>query len=87
MSQKPQYICDGCNKPIAAKPHLSLILTQTSACGVALPPYFALSGQKTWLVSSIVLPGQNFLHFHNGKCIGTWADLKIARASAKNKSV
>lgn len=84
MSQKPQYICDGCEKPIGIRPHLSLVLNPSAACGVALPPG-TRKEQPRWVVARQIEHGLNFLHFHNGKCIGVWADLQIAKAVGKKK--
>lgn len=80
MSQKPQYICDGCQKPIGEKPHLSLVFNQNQACGIAIPP----TKKKTfWNVDR--LQDSTFLHFHNGKCIGAWADGLLAKTVSENK--
>jgi hypothetical protein len=84
MSQRPQYICDGCEKPIGTKPHLSLVLNPSQACGVAIPPG-TRKDQSTWRVSQLV--PMNFAHFHNGKCIGAWADRAIAKAIGSRKKV
>lgn len=85
MSQKPQYICDGCNKPIGEKPHLSLVFNPCQACGVALPPG-TRKDQTSWTMARLIQSGKNFLHFHNGKCIGLWADNEIKLATKKKDS-
>ena len=83
MSQKPQYICDGCEKPIGEKPHLSLVLNPSQACGVALPPG-TNKNKGGWVVSQLQ-HGESFKHFHNVKCIALWADAWIKRAVEKAK--
>lgn len=79
MSQKPQYFCDECQKPIGDKPHLSLVFSVGGACGIALPPG-TRKGQQGWLVARQMQHTSNFKHFHNGKCLGAWADSEIKKA-------
>lgn len=85
MSQRPQYVCDGCEKPIGNKPHLSLIFNPTQDCGVALPPGTKPGVPKAWTVVRHIQHNEHFKHFHNGKCIGAWADTQIRKAVEKQK--
>lgn len=77
MSQKTSFYCDQCKKEIGKNVHITLVLnTSNSGTGIALPP----TGVRGWITTQ--LP-QNFIHFHNGKCIGAYFDNLIRKATPK----
>lgn len=86
MSTKNYYVCDGCDKPIGNKVHLSIVMTPITASGIALPPQSKNNPTPSWRVVRHPESGENFKHFHNGGCIGEWADREIEAAIGGKKS-
>ncbi len=79
MSQHTLYKCDHCKREIGRKVHISLAIGSNGmTTGVAVPPPGDHGG--AWKVAG--LP-HNFLHFHDGKCIGAFFDDLIKKQSKK----
>lgn len=79
MSQHTLYKCDQCKKEIGDNPHISLVIANhVNASGIALPPN---AERGIWIVCERI--NGDFLHFHNGKCIGLFFDALIKKATTK----
>lgn len=81
MSQHTIYKCDHCKKEIGREAHISLAIgSNGQSTGIAVPP----PGEKggAWRVSGLPY---NFLHFHDGKCIGAFMDARIKEATQKKQ--
>jgi len=59
------YTCDGCQKEIGDKKHISLQVN-SGLSGVAMPPTKNFSG---WRVARLPL---SFMHFCSAKCMSAW---------------
>ena len=81
--QKTVYYCDECKKNVGDKYHISLGLNK-GASGIAVPP-----GQKefggldlSWRVERVE---SGFMHFCNGKCLGTFFDKMMKKVMSPPK--
>lgn len=73
---KTVFICDACNREIGIKPHVSLMINNGhGGCGIAIPNK---KGSGPWALERIK---HNFVHFHNGKCVGAYFDKLITEAT------
>lgn len=73
------YKCDHCKKEIGAKTHITLNLnTQHSTTGIAVRDLVT----GTWRVHDAP---RNFIHFHDGKCIGAYFDGLLKQYDKKTK--
>ena len=81
MSQHTIYKCDHCKREIGRKVHITLAIGSNGiTTGIAVPP--PAENRCDWSV--VGLP-HNFLHFHDGKCIGAFFDELIKKQSLKAK--
>lgn len=62
--RKQIYFCDGCEKEIGIKKHISLSFGQYS--GIAIPPK---KGKNWEVVESL---NGDFMHFCNAMCVGSF---------------
>lgn len=78
MSQHTVFKCNHCKKEIGEKIHISLMIGSNGiSSGIAVPPH----DNVQWRVRG--LP-ENFLHFHDEKCLGNFfGDLIKTVANSK----
>lgn len=74
MSRQIVYKCDADGKEIGRNAHITLMLNGGTGTGIAIPNG---TDQGSWRTKSL---GTNFLHFHNGQCIGRYFAAKMKNA-------
>lgn len=93
--QKTTYICDGCDKEIGLKKHISLATHSGTHTGIAMPPTDAeakrqnildelmneckISDRIHWEVIGAGIRGK-FFHFCSAKCMAKFFDERLKEA-------